>query len=94
MLGVRRTGVTAVERTLQAAGMIQYRRGYIKLLDIDALQKPACECYQTIKLNYDALLHPSNKDVRRRFSDFRFLADIASRADDVRSWAQKDIAAT
>jgi CRP-like cAMP-binding protein len=61
MLGVRRTSVTVVERILQAAGMIQYRRGHIRLLDIDALQKTACECYQTIKLNYDALLHPSNR---------------------------------
>jgi hypothetical protein len=26
-----------------------------------ALQETACECYQTIKLNYDALFHSSNK---------------------------------
>jgi CRP-like cAMP-binding protein len=61
MLGVRRTSVTVVARTLQQAGMIRYRRGHIKLLDIPALQETACECYQTIKLNYDALLHPSNR---------------------------------
>jgi CRP-like cAMP-binding protein len=61
MLGVRRTSVTVVARTLQQAGMIRYRRGHIKLLDMPALQETACECYQTIKLNYDALLHSSNK---------------------------------
>jgi CRP-like cAMP-binding protein len=61
MLGVRRTSVTVVARTLQEAGMIRYRRGHIKLLDIPALQETACECYQTIKLNYDAFLHASNK---------------------------------
>jgi CRP-like cAMP-binding protein len=61
MLGVRRTSVTVVARTLQEAGMIRYRRGHIKLIDVAALQETACECYQTIKLNYDALFHPSNK---------------------------------
>lgn len=61
MLGVRRTSVTVVARTLQEAGMIRYRRGQIELLDVAALQQTACECYQTIKLNYDALLHPSNR---------------------------------
>jgi CRP-like cAMP-binding protein len=61
MLGVRRTSVTEVAGTLQKAGMIRYWRGHIKLLDVPALQKTTCECYQTIKLNYDALLHPSNK---------------------------------
>ena len=61
MLGVRRTSVTVVARTLQEAGMISYKRGKIKLLDIPALKETACECYETIKLNYDALLHQSNK---------------------------------
>ena len=61
MLGVRRTSVTVVARTLQEAGLIRYKRGNIKLLDIPALQDTACECYEAIKINYDALLHPSNK---------------------------------
>jgi len=61
MLGVRRTSVTLVARTLQEAGMIRYARGHIKLLDVPGLQETACECYETIKLNYDALLHASNK---------------------------------
>jgi CRP-like cAMP-binding protein len=60
MLGVRRTSVTVVAGTLQEAGMISYTRGHIQLLDIAALQEAACECYQTIKLNYDTLLQPSN----------------------------------
>ncbi len=61
MLGVRRTSVTLVARTLQEAGMIHYSRGHIRLLDVRALEDTACECYQTVKLNYDALLHPSNR---------------------------------
>ena len=61
MLGVRRTSVTLIARTLQQAGLIRYSRGRIKLLDVAALREIACECYQTVKLNYDALLHPSNR---------------------------------
>ena len=61
MLGVRRTSATLIARTLQEAGMIHYTRGHITLIDVPALQDTACECYQTVKLNYDALLHPSNR---------------------------------
>jgi CRP-like cAMP-binding protein len=57
MLGVRRTSVTLVARTLQKAGMIRYARGHIKLIDVPALQETACECYQTVKINYDNMLH-------------------------------------
>jgi CRP-like cAMP-binding protein len=60
MLGVRRTSVTMVARTLQEAGLIRYTRGNIKLLDIQALKETACECYETVKMNYSALLHSSN----------------------------------
>ena len=56
----RRTSVSVVAHTLQQAGMIQYRRGYIKILDIDALRETACECYEAVKLNYDGLQHQSN----------------------------------
>ena len=41
--------------------MIHYSRGHIMLVDVRALQDTACECYQTVKLNYDALLHSSNR---------------------------------
>jgi CRP-like cAMP-binding protein len=60
MLGVRRTSVTLVARTLQKAGFIEYIRGRIKLLDIPGLQETACECYQTVKLNYDTLMRPQS----------------------------------
>lgn len=60
MLGVRRTTVSLIAHTLQNAGLISYRRGRIHLANIDGLQEVACECYQTVKLNYDAILSPSN----------------------------------
>lgn len=49
MLGVRRTSVSVVANTLQEAGLIRYRRGHIRILDLDGLRKTACECYETVK---------------------------------------------
>ena len=56
MLGVRRTSVTAVARTLQEAGMVRYHRGKIEILDVEGLREGACECYETIKGQYGDLL--------------------------------------
>jgi hypothetical protein len=56
MLGARRTSVTVVAHTPQTAGFIKYARGRIQILDEDALQESACECYQTIKRQYRQLI--------------------------------------
>jgi CRP-like cAMP-binding protein len=56
MLGVRRTSVSTVAHTLQRAGMIRYARGKIQILDAEALREGACECYATVKSQYEALL--------------------------------------
>jgi CRP-like cAMP-binding protein len=56
MLGVRRSSVTVVAHTLQAAGMIKYSRGKIQIVDVEALQDGTCECYGTVKRNYARLL--------------------------------------
>jgi CRP-like cAMP-binding protein len=63
MLGVRRTSVTVVARTLQQAGMVKYARGKIQVLDVEGLQEAACECYETVKSHYEQLLgHDAEKD--------------------------------
>jgi CRP-like cAMP-binding protein len=56
MLGVRRTSVSLVAGTLQKAGLIQYRRGNIRLVDVEQLEQSACECYETVKGHYERLL--------------------------------------
>jgi CRP-like cAMP-binding protein len=56
MLGVRRTTVTDVMGALQKAGLIRYRRGHVSILDHEALQARACECYEISKLEFDRLL--------------------------------------
>lgn len=55
MLGVRRTSVSVVAGTLQKAGFIQYKRGNIRLLDIEQLLEGSCECYATVKRHYERL---------------------------------------
>jgi CRP-like cAMP-binding protein len=56
MLGVRRTTVTDVMGSLQKAGLIRYRRGHVSILDHEALQQRACECYDISKAEFDRLL--------------------------------------
>jgi CRP-like cAMP-binding protein len=56
MLGVRRTTVTDVMGRLQKAGLIQYRRGHVTILDHEALRQRACECYEIAKLEFNRLL--------------------------------------
>ncbi len=55
-LGVRREGVTAAAARLQAAGLIRYQRGRITVLDRAGLEQRSCECYATVKREYERLL--------------------------------------
>ena len=56
MLGVQRTTVTAVARTLQEKGLIRYRRGIVDIVDRDGLLTAACECYEVVRRQYERLL--------------------------------------
>jgi CRP-like cAMP-binding protein len=55
MLGVRRAGVTEWAVKLKEAGLITYKRGYIKILDRARLEAAACECYGRTKAEYERL---------------------------------------
>lgn len=56
MLGVRREGVSIAAGRLQKQKLIRYVRGTITMLDRDALEAAACECYRVVKDEYDRLL--------------------------------------
>jgi CRP-like cAMP-binding protein len=56
LLGVRREGVTAAALTLQRAGLINYRRGRIEVLDRTRLEARSCECHGVVKAEYARLL--------------------------------------
>jgi CRP-like cAMP-binding protein len=56
LLGVRREGVTEAALKLQKAGIINYTRGRITVLDRTGLERLTCECYEVVKKEYDRLL--------------------------------------
>ena len=72
MLGVQRSSVSVVTRTLQTAGLIQQSRGSITVTDRAGLEETACECYGRIRHIYQRLLPgtysepPSSMCIRKR----------------------------
>jgi CRP-like cAMP-binding protein len=56
MLGVRRVGITNAAGTLQRNGLIEYRRGNIKVLNRSGLEAEACSCYAIDRKTYAKLL--------------------------------------
>lgn len=56
MLGVRRVGVTQSASDFQKNGLIEYRRGELKVLDRLGLEGEACSCYEADKLLYTELM--------------------------------------
>ena len=57
MLGVRREGVTEAAGKLRSAGLINYYRGHITVLDRPKLETRSCECYGVVKKEFDRLLN-------------------------------------
>jgi CRP-like cAMP-binding protein len=56
MLGVRREGVTEAAGKLQRAGLIDYSRGHITVLDRPGLEARVCECYEVVRKEFRRLL--------------------------------------
>ena len=52
MLGVRRAGVSVAAESLQYAKLITYKRGKIRVLDREGLEKAACPCYALNRQNF------------------------------------------
>ncbi len=55
MLGAQRTTVTMVAGTLQRAGLIEYKRGTLHIVNRKELESAACDCYGVIKKLYSNL---------------------------------------
>jgi CRP-like cAMP-binding protein len=56
LLGVQRSTVSIITRTLQAAGLITQSRGVITVTDRAGLEEAACEYYGKIRRTFEELL--------------------------------------
>jgi CRP-like cAMP-binding protein len=56
MLGVRREGVAEAAGKLQKAGLIQYGRGHITVVNRPGLEARVCECYEVVRKEFCRLL--------------------------------------
>jgi CRP-like cAMP-binding protein len=56
MLGVQRSSVSLVAGRLQEAGFIHYRRGNVRIADLEAVRSGSCECHERVRRNYERLL--------------------------------------
>jgi CRP-like cAMP-binding protein len=56
MLGVRRPGVTVAAGELQRAGLIDYHRGFVSITDRAGLETVACECYFSVREEFERIM--------------------------------------
>ncbi|MGF9764847.1 Crp/Fnr family transcriptional regulator [Microvirga sp. 0TCS3.31] len=56
MLGVQRSTVSSITRSLQEAGFIKQGRGVITVTDRAGLIGASCECYGTVRSSFERLL--------------------------------------
>jgi CRP-like cAMP-binding protein len=55
MLGVNRASVSLNAELLKKAGIIDYRRGKVRIVDRRALESVSCACYAEVKTRYQRL---------------------------------------
>src|SRR6202161_2028597 len=63
MLGANRKSVTLAALSMQANGLISYRRGKIRVVDRAGLEQASCECYAIVRERFDAFLTPPSTAV-------------------------------
>jgi len=56
MLGSRRASVTVAAGALQKAGIIEYRRGKLHIVQREKLEETACECYGAVRSQLQAFV--------------------------------------
>ena len=59
MIGARRNSVSLVAHTLQQSNIIRYSRGHVEIIDLDGLHRTACECYDTVRAQYQRVRFPT-----------------------------------
>jgi CRP-like cAMP-binding protein len=57
MLGVHRPTVTVAAGILQKAGLVDYTRGSMTIINRKGLEAASCNCYQVIAAEYERLLN-------------------------------------
>ncbi len=63
MLGVRRVGITVAASAMQRAGLIEYRRGELTVLNRGKLEAAACSCYAADGGTYTEMNSPAAKRI-------------------------------
>lgn len=56
LLGVQRTTLNAVIQVLENEGLIQTRRGVLRIADRAGLKRRTCECYEALERHYRAVI--------------------------------------
>lgn len=56
LLGVQRTTVNAVIKSLQEEGLVASGRGVVRVTDRAGLKRRACECYRRLEDHFDAVI--------------------------------------
>ena len=65
LLGVQRTTVNAVIRTLQDEGLVTTGRGVVQVVDRVGLKRHACECYQRLNDHFGEAIGSSGSGASR-----------------------------
>lgn len=60
MLGVQRTSIGLIANSMQAKGIIKYKRGKIEVVDYEQMRDSACECYSIIKSEQQKFIEDEN----------------------------------
>jgi CRP-like cAMP-binding protein len=77
MLGVQRPGCSLAANALKKAGLIDYRRGRVQIIDRIGLEQKSCECYGTIRTELDKVF-PAQEVNRNSLTTDGESADSAS----------------
>ena len=65
MLGVQRASVSIAAAQMQQSGLIRYKRGNVRIMDLQGLEQAACECYSAVRDQYQRTIQLVDRDGRR-----------------------------